>query len=82
MFINPWLVGRRNGAPHHAGADSGSDRVITVTFDAATAGKITLKGTSSGSDNFANLNVIAIAVHTGGCAPQLGSFVTPTARAR
>ncbi len=68
--MNPWSVRRRNGAPHHAGADSGSDRVITVTFDSATAGQITLKGTTSGSANFANLNIVPAAdAHTGGCAP-------------
>ena len=52
----------------HAGADSGSDRVITVTFDGATAGTITLKGITSGSANFANLNVIAAAADSADCS--------------
>ena len=53
----------------HSGADSGSDHVITVTFDGATAGTITLKGITSGSDNFANLNVLAAAGDSADCAP-------------
>ena len=52
----------------HSGADSGSDRVITVTFDGATAGTITLKGITSGSANFANLNIIAAAAGSAECS--------------
>ena len=42
----------------HSGADSGSDHVITVTLGSATVGTITLKGITSSSTNFANLNIV------------------------
>ena len=51
----------------HSGADSGSDHIITVTFNGATQGTITLKGITTGSANFANLNVIAEAVNSAAC---------------
>ena len=60
--------GTGNNLATHSGADSGSDRVITVTFDGATAGTITLKGITSGSANFANLNVIAAAADSADCS--------------
>ena len=42
----------------YSGADSGSDHRITVTLGGATAGTITLKGITSSSTNFANLNIV------------------------
>ena len=51
----------------HSGADSGSDHVITVTFNGATQGTITLKEITTGSANFGNLNVIAEAVNSTAC---------------
>ena len=59
-------LGPRSNPPTHSGADSGSDHVITVTFDGATAGTITLEGITSSSANFANLNVLIIPVSLGG----------------
>lgn len=37
-------MGTESNLPTHSGADSGTDHVITVTFDGATAGTITLTG--------------------------------------
>ena len=51
-------IGTQTNLPTHSGADSGSDHVITVTFDGATAGTITLKGITTASTNFANLNIV------------------------
>ena len=51
----------------HSGADSGSDHVITVTFNGTTQGTITLKGITTGAANFDNLNVIARAVNSSAC---------------
>ena len=42
----------------YTGADSGSDYVITVMRDGTTQGTITLKGITSSSANFANLNIV------------------------
>ena len=53
-------MGTASNKATHAGADSGSDHVITVTFNSATAGTITLKGITSSSTNFANLNVLIL----------------------
>ena len=52
--------------PSHSGADSGSDRVITVTFDDTTAGTITLIGITSSSTDFANLNIQTAPVDSDG----------------
>ena len=51
-------IGAGTNKPTQTGADSGSDHVITVTFNGATAGTITLKGITSNSANFASLNVL------------------------
>ena len=57
-------MGTQTNPPTHSGADSGSNHVITVTFDGSTAGTITLTGITTSSTNFANLNII-IAASTG-----------------
>ena len=51
-------IEKENYQVAHSGADSGSDHVITVTLGGATVGTITLKGITSSSDNFANLNIV------------------------
>ena len=51
-------MGTETNLPTHSGVDSGGNRVITVTFNSATAGTITLKGVTSGSTNFGNLNIV------------------------
>ena len=57
-------MGTQANPPTHSGADSGSNHVITVTFNGSTAGTITLTGITTSSTNFANLNII-IAASTG-----------------
>ena len=57
-------MGTQTNPPTHSGADSGSNHVITVTFNGSTAGTITLTGITTSSTNFANLNII-IAASTG-----------------
>ena len=59
-------LGPLSNPPTHSGADSGSDHVITVTYNGTTAGTITLKGVTTKSANFANLNVLVIPVSEGG----------------
>ena len=49
-----------NGTPTHTGADSGSDHVITVTLGGNTIATITLTGITTGSTNFANLDVAVV----------------------
>ncbi len=61
-------MGTQTNLPTHAGADSGSDHVITVTFNGATAGTITLTGITTSSANFANLNIIIPASSNATCA--------------
>ena len=59
-------MGTAENPPTHAGADSGSDHVITVTFNGATAGTITLRGITTASANFGNLNVRIFTAHRDG----------------
>ena len=61
-------MGSQTNLPTHAGVDSGSDHVITVTFNSATAGTITLTGITTSSTNFANLNIIIPASTGASCA--------------
>ena len=68
-------MGTSASPPTQTGGDhsNGSDYVITVTFAGATAGTITLKGITTGSDNFANLNVkLLVAGAQGGCIEPEG----------
>ena len=51
-------IGMQTNPPAHTGTDSGSNHVITVTYNARTAGTITLTGITTSSTNFANLNII------------------------
>ncbi len=57
-------MGTQSNPPTHSGADSGSNHVITVTFNGTTTGTITLTGITTSSTNFGNLNII-IAASTG-----------------
>ena len=50
-------MGTAENPPTQTGTDSGSNHVITVTFDGATTGTITLTGITTSSTNFTNLNV-------------------------
>ena len=66
-------MGTASNVPTHAGADSGSNHVITVTFDGATAGTITLSGITSSSPNFGNLNIVIPASSGGSCSVIRGT---------
>ena len=55
-----------------ADADNGTDHVITVTFNGATAGTITLKNRTTSSTNFANLNIRILSVNTAGNCHEPG----------
>ena len=59
-------MGTHANLPTTSGADSGSNYVITVTFDGETAGTITLTGITSSSTNFNNLNVLLFPVNSDG----------------
>ena len=61
-------MGSGSNLATHSGVDSGSDHVITVTFNGATAGTITLTGITTDSDNFANLDIIAAAEDSDDCS--------------
>ena len=50
-------MGTTENPPTYAGADGSNGYVITVTFEGATAGTITLWGITAASPNFGNLNV-------------------------
>ena len=61
-------MGTETNLATYSGADSGSDHVITVTFDGTTQGTITLKWITTGNANFANRNVIAAAADSAACS--------------
>ena len=62
------LCNASGNAPTHTGADSGTDRVITVSKDGSAVGTITLQGITSGSANFANLKVVIVDGTAKGCS--------------
>ena len=62
-------LGTETNLPTWAGADSGSDHDITVTFNGATAGAIKLRGITTASNNFANLNILISAADGATCSP-------------
>ena len=66
-------MGTASNVPTHSGADSGSNHVITVTLDGATAGTITLSGITSSSPNFGNLNIVIPASSGGSCSVIRGT---------
>ena len=60
-----------DGAADTLSGGSATDYVITVIFNSATAGTITLKGITTASANFNRLSVTAAAANSDTCAPAV-----------
>ena len=61
-------MGTVSNQPTWTGANSGSNYVITVTFNGATTGTITLYGITTSSPDFADLNITALASNHRSCS--------------
>ena len=65
------LIEYQASQPIRVHADVGSDHLITVKFGGETVGTITLKGVTSSSPNFGNLNFGITGSYRGKCFDQL-----------